>query len=344
MNNKKFYTVLFVFLVATIALNSSEPKTQPSCQGSTRFVNILSCNTTKSICRFRTLEFRKGYDNEVENVDCLVYGANEELKPGGGTATYPFESGTELKNYIAEHFKGVVKCLTGDAKITPAYGELAKKEIKYIIHAVAPDARIIKDPTKQEKLLKRAYRQSLILATQKNAKSIYFPLLGAGIYKIRKKMACIWALEAIVEFFKNNDSSLEKILFVFWKDEKVEPGDEDRIAYEEFSEIINSSSEPLQQFPYILNHYRIIKTIKYDPSISNTDNDTLDDPEPKRNFSPSNFSFFTRIKSMFSYLFPRSLLQKIYISFWRKKEQRATPSETNGNNEVPFNMAPILKK
>jgi O-acetyl-ADP-ribose deacetylase (regulator of RNase III) len=358
MNNKRFHTVLFIFLVATITLKSSAPETQLSCPESIQFVTILSDNAIKSIYRFRRLlEFRKGYDTEVANVDCFVYGANEKLLQGGGTATYPFDAcGQELKNYINDSFTSNPKCPTGDAKITPAYGELLKKNIKYIIHAVAPDAHIFLNLADQKKLLKSAYTKSLILASENNAKSIYFPLLGAGIYAIKKNNACIWALEAILEFFRNNHSSLEKILFVFWKDEPTDP------AYDIFSEIIDSSLEPLQKSRYILDYYRIIKTIKSKESTSDIGgalpslkiseperhntrmfNASSTVSEPIRNFPPSSFSFLTRIKSMFSYLFPRSLLQKIYINFWKKKEQLNSSTGTNDNDTVPLNMAPQKK-
>ncbi len=103
---------------------------------------------------------------------------------------------------------------TGETVITSG-GNL---KAKYVIHTVGPicNGKMTED---QKNLLKNAYINSLKLASKNNIKSIAFPSISTGAYRCDIKEASKVALQAIIEFLKENPNRFDVIEFILFKKE-----------------------------------------------------------------------------------------------------------------------------
>jgi O-acetyl-ADP-ribose deacetylase (regulator of RNase III) len=98
---------------------------------------------------------------------------------------------------------------TGQAVITSG-GNL---KARYVIHTVGP---IWRGGNAQEAdLLASAYRESLELAVQHNLTSLSFPSISTGAYGYPVEEASRLALQAVIEFLKQ-DASLREVFFVLF--------------------------------------------------------------------------------------------------------------------------------
>ena len=152
------------------------------------------------------IEIIKG-DITSLDVDVIVNAANELLLGGGGVDGAIHEkAGIELDR-ACQKLGG---CKTGDAKITLGYNLKAK----YIIHTVAPKWYDYLLSNKEE-LLRNCYINSYNLAKERSLKTIAFPCLGAGVYKVPIEIS---AKISIDEAIKNSES-FDKIYLVCFKEE-----------------------------------------------------------------------------------------------------------------------------
>lgn len=108
------------------------------------------------------------------------------------------------------------RCPVGEARITGSYN--LKNNCAHIIHAVGPDARIIKDTNEQRWLLRGAYTESLKLATAHNLKSIAFPFISSAIYAVDHNLASEAAIAACREYAVSQATTLEEIRFVLFSE------------------------------------------------------------------------------------------------------------------------------
>lgn len=145
---------------------------------------------------------------------CIVNAANEQLAGGGGVCGAIFTAAGWDKLQQACDQAGF--CKTGQAKITKSF-DLTTQGIEYIIHAVGPDCRIVKDQKTQDVLLQNAYVNSLKLANEYQIKSIAFPFISSAIYAFPKMRAAMIALQAVQEHVQQ--TSLEKVEFVLYSQE-----------------------------------------------------------------------------------------------------------------------------
>lgn len=166
------------------------------------------------------LAIQKG---DILNTDAqaIVNAANEQLLGGAGVCGAIFKAaGWDKLQEACDRYPETssIRCPVGQACITDSFDlkKLDKKSIEYIIHAVGPDCRIIKDEKLQDILLENAYINSLILADQNNIKSIAFPFISSAIYAFPKERACKIALSAVSNYIKNNNKQIEKISFVLF--------------------------------------------------------------------------------------------------------------------------------
>lgn len=152
-----------------------------------------------------TIKIVQGDITEQE-VDAVVNAANSTLLGGGGVdGAIHRVGGSE----ILDQCKKVGGCPTGEARITTA----GKMPSKYVIHTVGP---IYKDGNNREgELLYNAYYNSLILAREYNLKTIAFPSISTGAYGYPINEAADIAIEATLDFIKENDF-LEEIRFVLF--------------------------------------------------------------------------------------------------------------------------------
>ncbi|MHB1687084.1 MAG: O-acetyl-ADP-ribose deacetylase [Ignavibacteriaceae bacterium] len=143
-------------------------------------------------------------------VDAIVNAANSSLLGGGGVdGAIHDATGPELLEYCRK----LNGCPTGEAKITPGF----KLPAKFVIHTVGPVWR--GGIQNEAKLLESCYKNSLDLAVENRIKTIAIPAISTGIYGYPLYDTARIAVNATLEFLKNN-SSIEKVIFVCF-DEKA---------------------------------------------------------------------------------------------------------------------------
>lgn len=146
------------------------------------------------------------------SVDAIVNAANSSLMGGGGVDGAIHRAGG---NTIIEECKQIVqlegRLKPGGAVITGG-GNL---QANYVIHAVGPIWR--GGTTNEDDTLKKAYLNSLKLATQYEVKSIAFPSISTGAYGFPVDRAAEIAIGAVKDYVKNN-SLPKKIKFVLFDD------------------------------------------------------------------------------------------------------------------------------
>ena len=132
------------------------------------------------------------------NVDIIVNAANKTLLGGGGVdGAIHRKAGKEL----LEECKTLGGCNTGEAKMTDAYNLPCKK----IIHTVGPVYSKSKKE-ESERLLKNAYKNSLVLAEKYRNENnldkitIAFPCISTGVYHFPKEDASMIAISTVKEF------------------------------------------------------------------------------------------------------------------------------------------------
>lgn len=155
------------------------------------------------------IEIIKGDITELE-VDAIVNAANTSLLGGGGVdGVIHRKAGKQL----LEECVKLNGCIIGNAKMTNGYNLKAK----FIIHTVAPrwyDFRI----DNKEKLLEDCYKNSYNLAKENKIKTIAFPCLGMGIYKVPLDIGARISIDKAIEF----SNYFEKIYLVCFRNEEYE--------------------------------------------------------------------------------------------------------------------------
>ena len=158
-----------------------------------------------------TIEIIKGDITKLK-VDAIVNAANKTLLGGGGVdGAIHRAAGREL----LEECKTLGGAQTGEAKITKGYNLPAK----YVIHTVGPVWYGGKN--NEEEKLKSCYFNSLKLAIEYNCKIIAFPAISCGVYRFPIDKACKIAFNTVQEFI-NNNSAIEKVIFIDLNDKVIE--------------------------------------------------------------------------------------------------------------------------
>lgn len=152
-------------------------------------------------------------DITEEDTQAVVNAANSTLMGGGGVDGAVHAKGGPS---ILEECKKIRKDIypdglpTGEAVITTG-GNL---KADYVIHTVGPICRG-RFTEREEKLLYRAYYNSLKLAKEKGIKSISFPSISTGAYRCPVDKAAKTAFKALIDFIKN-ENYIEEIRFVLF--------------------------------------------------------------------------------------------------------------------------------
>ena len=149
-------------------------------------------------------------DITQQDTDAIVNAANPSLMGGGGVDGAIHRAGgsiilEECKRIRAE--KGPLP--TGQAVITSG-GNL---KAHYVIHTVGPVWR--SGNAQEPELLASAYRESLKLAVENNLTSLSFPSISTGAYGYPVEAAARVALQALIEFLKQ-DAFLQEVVFVLF--------------------------------------------------------------------------------------------------------------------------------
>ena len=149
--------------------------------------------TTKYKIGNSILELTCG-DITIQETEAITNAANRRLSPGGGVSgAIHRAAGPELW----EQCKKLGGCETGEAKLSSGHNLKAK----YVIHTVGP---VYSGSADDAEDLKNCYKNSLLLASGNNIKSISFPSISTGIFGYPVKEASVIALKTIADFLKKH--------------------------------------------------------------------------------------------------------------------------------------------
>lgn len=110
----------------------------------------------------------------------IVNPANQRLDHGGGAAhTIARAAGADLYKACQQYIEENEKLKTGSVWPSTA-GNL--KSIQYVIHAVGPDGRDIRDTETCFRLVKLTFFNCLLCANDLKVKSIAIPAISSGIF------------------------------------------------------------------------------------------------------------------------------------------------------------------
>lgn len=138
-------------------------------------------------------------------VDAIVNTANEKPRYSTGIDTAVYKAAGE-EALLAERVKiGYLE--EGEVAITPGF----QLPAKYIIHAVSP--RYKDGHSGEEDKLRYCYRNSLLLAKEKQCKSIAFPLISTGNFGYPKEEAMRIAVDEIHAFLLSDEMEIYLVVF-----------------------------------------------------------------------------------------------------------------------------------
>ncbi|MBT8207475.1 MAG: macro domain-containing protein [Acidimicrobiia bacterium] len=138
-----------------------------------------------------------------QNVDVVVNAANSELAHGGGVAAALVSAGgdaiqTESTQWVADNGP----LAPGHAAVTSA-GTLSAKNI---VHVVGPKYAEGQD---NAAMLREAVRAALVAAEDLGAATVAMPAISAGIYGYPRPEATRVIADAVVEWLREKDRTIE---------------------------------------------------------------------------------------------------------------------------------------
>ena len=145
-------------------------------------------------------------------VDAIVNAANESLLGGGGVdGAIHRAAGPQL----VEECRKIGGCPTGEARITLGYNLPAKR----VIHTVGP----IWDGGgyNEDQLLANCYRNSLMIAMQRDLRTVAFPAISTGVYGFPLERATKIAVREVRRFLAKHEIP-ETVTFVCFGDDALE--------------------------------------------------------------------------------------------------------------------------
>ena len=143
-------------------------------------------------------------DITSQQVSAIVNAANNSLLGGGGVdGAIHRAAGPKL----LEECRTLNGCPTGEAKLTKGYELTAD----FVIHTVGPVWH--GGNNHEDNLLKKCYRNSLLLAEKNHIKTIAFPSISTGAYNFPKERAAKLAIGETKSFL-DETKSIEQVTFV----------------------------------------------------------------------------------------------------------------------------------
>jgi len=160
-------------------------------------------------------------DITKQTTDAIVNAANSSLMGGGGVDGAIHRAGGPVILMECKEIREKQGHLgTGEAVITSG-GNLPAK---YVIHTVGPIYQGIKGTqggegnSREAKLLRSWYIESLKLAAKHGLESISFPSISTGAYRYPLDEAAKIAVRAVKDFLAEN-SNIKEVYFVLFNDE-----------------------------------------------------------------------------------------------------------------------------
>jgi O-acetyl-ADP-ribose deacetylase (regulator of RNase III) len=161
----------------------------------------------KSKLKERMIDLIQGDITKI-SADAIVNAANSSLLGGGGVdGAIHRAGGPEILEECIQIRNRQGGCKVGEAVITTG-GNLPAK---YVIHTVGPVWN--NGRNNEEVLLESAYRNSLLLAAEKQLQTIAFPNISTGIYHFPKQKAAEIAVKTVRDFLETN-TQIRKVIFV----------------------------------------------------------------------------------------------------------------------------------
>jgi O-acetyl-ADP-ribose deacetylase (regulator of RNase III) len=199
------------------------------------------------------------HDITKMKVDTIVNAANTGLKMGGGVCGAIFKAaGANELQVACDEIGG---CSVGQAVITGAF----KLPAKYIIHTPGP---IWQGGSSQEaELLKAAYKNSLLLASENQCKSVAFPLISTGIYGYPKEEAIQIAVSTIGSFLYDHDILVYLVVFdskSFGLSKKLFSSVQQYIDEHYVEEAQNYFSRNRNEEPFMMERFLESESIEWD--------------------------------------------------------------------------------
>jgi len=155
--------------------------------------------------------------------DAVVNATNIRCLGGGGVDGAINKAGGEILRASRRALPVVkildngaeIRCPTGEAKVTKG-GNL---KATWCIHACGPTYRT-GDARKKDKLLARAYKQSMLRAKEKGIKTVAFSLLSAGIFLGSRKLEDVLSI-AVQSICEGESDGLEEVHLVGFNSKEV---------------------------------------------------------------------------------------------------------------------------
>jgi O-acetyl-ADP-ribose deacetylase len=146
------------------------------------------------------------------DVDAIVNAANERMLGGGGVdGAIHCAAGPELLEACRRvpEVRPGVRCPTGEARITPAFGLPSR----YVIHTVGPVWR--GGAHGEAHLLAACYRNTIAIARTKGLESIAFPAISCGVYGYPVDDAATIAVREVHALLSEADTPQHVLLVAF---------------------------------------------------------------------------------------------------------------------------------
>ncbi|HYJ18906.1 MAG TPA: O-acetyl-ADP-ribose deacetylase [Burkholderiales bacterium] len=148
-------------------------------------------------------------DITLQRVDAIVNAANTSLLGGGGVdGAIHRAAGPQLLEYC----RTLGGCPTGEARISPGF----RLPAKWVIHTVGPVWQ--GGDFGEDHLLSHCYRNSLLLAAERQLQTVAFAQISTGVYGFPANRAAAIAIAEIRAFFCR-PGSIEEVRCVVFSDE-----------------------------------------------------------------------------------------------------------------------------
>lgn len=143
-----------------------------------------------------------------ERTDAIVNAANTGLRAGGGVDGAVHRAGGPT---ILAECRKIGRCPAGKAVVTTG-GNLPAK---WVVHAVGPIYSGLRSDADD---LASAYHESLLRATEKDARSLAFPSISTGAYGYPIREAARIAIDTVTRFVREKPEALDLVRFILFSD------------------------------------------------------------------------------------------------------------------------------
>lgn len=144
-------------------------------------------------------------------VDAMANAANAMLAGGGGVDGAIHRAGGPTIMRELDAMRPAVAPLAAGRAVATGAGALPAR---FVLHASGP---IYNDGNSGEaEALASCYRECLLLAEERECRTVSFPSISTGVYGYPKERAAPVAIGAVLDFLGNEARSVEEVIFVLF--------------------------------------------------------------------------------------------------------------------------------